>query len=111
MEEIKKDSPQHNNQMLMGVLAYVLFLIPLLTGDAKRNEFVKYHTKQGFALFVASIFLVVVGLVLPFLYIIPVIPLLQLGLFILFIIGIIRVANNQKLPLPVIGPLGNWLKI
>ena len=90
MDEIKKDQPQPpahaDNQMLMAILAYVLFVIPLLTGDAKRNEFVKYHTKQGFALFVVSVGITVVGWVLPFLYIIPVIPLLQLGVFILFVL-------------------------
>lgn len=111
MAEINKDQSQHSNQMLMAILAYVLFLIPMLTGDAKRNEFVKYHTKQGFALFIASVFLIAVGIVLPFLYVIPVIPLLQLGLFILFILGIVHVANNQKQPLPVIGSFSNWLKI
>jgi uncharacterized membrane protein len=111
MEEVNKNPSQHSNQMLMAILAYILFLIPLLTGDAKRNEFVKYHAKQGFAIFIASVFLMVVGWVLPFLYIIPIIPLLQLGLFILFILGIVNVANNQKRSLPVIGSFGNWLKI
>jgi uncharacterized membrane protein len=107
----KKMSPE-NRRILMGVLAYVLFLIPLLTGDAKKDDFVKYHTKQGFALFIVSLALSIVSRILfPYAYIYPIISLIDLVTLVLFVIGIVNVANNKKEPLPIIGFIGDWLKI
>ena len=106
----KKMTPE-NRRMLMGILAYVLFLIPLLTGDAKKDDFVKYHTKQGFALLIVCIAIGLLGWVMPFIYWLPIIRLLNLVTLVLFVLGIINVVNNKKVPLPVIGALGDWLKI
>jgi uncharacterized membrane protein len=106
-----KMSPE-NRRMLMGILAYVLFLIPLLAGDAKKDDFVKYHTKQGFALFIVSLALSIVSRILfTYVYIYPIISLVDLALLVLFVIGIVNVANNKKEPLPIIGSFGDWLKI
>jgi len=44
-----------DNTKLMSILAYLLFFIPLLTGDHKRSTFVKYHTNQGLVLFIAIV--------------------------------------------------------
>jgi uncharacterized membrane protein len=86
-------------------------LIPLLTGDAKKDDFVKYHTKQGFALLIVCIAIGLLGWVMPFIYWLPIIRLLNLVTLVLFVLGIINVVNNKKVPLPVIGALGDWLKI
>ena len=107
----KKMSPE-NRRLLMGILAYVLFLIPLLTGDAKKDDFVKNHTKQGFALFIVSLALSILGrILLPFVYVYPIFSLIQLATLVLFVIGIVNVASNKKEPLPIIGSIGDWLKI
>ena len=83
----------------MGVLAYILFFVPLLT-DAKNDPFVKYHVKQGLVLFISSIIVGIVGWI-------PVIgwimPLLSLVLFIIFIIGIMNAVGGKQKPLPLIG--------
>jgi uncharacterized membrane protein len=99
--------------MIFAVLAYVLFLIPLISGDAKKDEFVKYHTKQGFALFIVSLAIQILerALFWQFVFWMPILELLNLALLVLFILGIVNVANNKKEPLPVIGPIGDWLKI
>ncbi len=101
----------HGNRTLMACLAYVLFFIPMITGDSKRDEFVKYHTKQGFALFIVCIAIYILGMVVPFFRILPVITLLNLGTLILFIVGLVNAASDKKQPLPVIGGIGDWLKI
>ncbi len=98
------------NRTLMACLAYVLFLIPLITGDAKHDEFVKYHTKQGFALFIVCVAIYVVSR-LPVVGWMPFVSLLNLCTFVLFIIGIVNAASDKKQPLPVIAPIANWLKI
>jgi len=101
----------HGNRTLMACLAYVLFFIPMITGDSKRDDFVKYHTKQGFALFIVWFALGVIVWAVPFIAWNPLISLINLCILVLFIIGIVNVANGKKQPLPVIGPMGDWLKI
>ncbi len=96
---------------LMGVLAYILFFIPMITGDAKKDEFVKYHVKQGFALFVVEVAVYVIGWVMPYYFWWQISWIVNLALFVLFVLGIVNVVNGKKAPLPVIGILGSWLKI
>jgi len=98
------------NRTLMACLAYVLFFIPMITGDAKRDEFVKYHTKQGFALFITCIAVYIVSR-LPVIGWMPFVTLFNLCTFVLFIIGLVNAAGDKKQPLPVIGPIAGWLKI
>jgi uncharacterized membrane protein len=88
---------QKNKSLAM--LAYFLFFIPLLT-DQKNDPFVKYHTKQGFVLFVTACICWFVGQILFFYWIFP---LLSLGIFVLFIIGLINASNEKETPLPLIG--------
>ncbi|MCL2818621.1 MAG: hypothetical protein FWD41_02700 [Actinomycetia bacterium] len=107
----------------MAMLAYVLFFVPLLTGDATRSSFVKYHTNQGTILFIAgaiysiifSIIQSVLGLmVAASFFSSPFLGLLLTGLLSLLsilglipigfaILGIINAANGVEKPLPIIG--------
>ena len=36
-----------NNGKTMAIIAYLIFFIPLLMDDMKRNNFVMYHTEQS----------------------------------------------------------------
>jgi len=101
----------HGNRTLMACLAYVLFFIPMITGDSKRDDFVKYHTKQGFALFIVWFVVAAIVWAVPFLAWNPLISLINLCVLVLFIIGIVNAANGKKQPLPVIGFMADWLKI
>jgi|GEM_PF-1357014 len=101
----------HSNRTLMACLAYVLFFIPMITGDAKRDDFVKYHTKQGFALFIVWFVVAAIVWAIPFLAWNPLISLINLCVLVLFIIGIVNAAGDKKQPLPVIGFMADWLKI
>jgi uncharacterized membrane protein len=83
----------------MAIVAYILFFVPLLT-DAKNDPFVKYHIKQGLALFIAWIIVGVVAMV-PAIYVLA--WLLDLGLLALLVIGIMNALNGRQVPLPVIG--------
>lgn len=99
----------------MAILAYLgpLCLIPLLTGE--KDEFVKFHVKQGLVLLIGeAIVWVIFGLLfgsmvwswqtLGFLGMIGTIQsLLYLFLGILSIIGIINVVGGQQKELPVLG--------
>ena len=105
----------------MAVVAYILFFIPLITGDHKKSPFVMFHTNQGTVLFIVSVSVSIVlsilgwvlsallyrlyfGLISIFIFIMPLFSIVFgiMGLA-LFIIGIINAANGRMKPLPVIG--------
>jgi uncharacterized membrane protein len=92
----------------MAIVAYILFFIPLMT-DAKNDPFVKYHVKQGLALFILYVINMFIGWI-------PVIGwmvsyLISLGTLVLLIIGIMNVLNNKQVPLPVVGKMAEGFKI
>ncbi len=85
----------------MAILAYlgVLVIIPLVTN--KDDQFVKFHSKQGLVLLITWV-------IANFLWAIPVLgwfasPIINLGCFVLIIVGIINVVNGQMKELPIIG--------
>lgn len=86
---------------VMAILAYILFLIPLLA--VKDSPFSKFHTNQGLILFIAAIIINIVGYVLPFIGWLIILPFGNLFVLILAIIGIINAANGTAKPLPLIG--------
>ena len=83
----------------MGILAYILFFIPLLAGV--NSPFVRYHTNQGLVLFLFWVAGWVASMILPLLFLI--IPFYSLFLFILWVLGIINVTKGEMKPLPLIG--------
>ena len=98
--------PAAHNRTAMGVLSYIgiLVLVPIIM--AKDDPFVKFHIKQGLTLFIIDIILwVVIGSMFWRLYMIG--QLLNLGIFILAIIGIVNVVNDREQELPLIG---SWAK-
>lgn len=97
----------------MAVLAYILFFIPLLTGDAKKDEYVKFHTKQGLVLFLLCVVINVVRWMMPFQLLWSfswVFTLLGLGTLALLIIGIMNAVNGKREPLPIVGGFSDMFK-
>ncbi|MEI8339392.1 MAG: hypothetical protein WCF94_01885 [bacterium] len=102
---------QPNNDKLFAILAYILFFIPLLA-TKDRSQFLTFHINQGLNLF---IFEIGVGYIVPLLLsFIPmlgfVVWILQIGLFILFIMGVMNASQNKMEPLPIIGNVFNFIK-
>ncbi|NOU85808.1 hypothetical protein GC102_08475 [Paenibacillus sp. LMG 31460] len=94
------DSSDIQSNKGMAIIAYILFFIPLIA--AKDSKFAWYHANQGLTLLLAA---VIVNVVLG---IIPVIgwillPLANLAVFVLAILGIVAAAQGQVKPLPFIG--------
>ena len=99
-------SNNNSNDTLMGVLAYIgiLCLIPLLA--AKDSEFAQFHAKQGLNLFLLEVGVAVLSWVLGFMSIVGglaflglmtmAIWLVQIGFFVLSIIGIVNALNGKK---------------
>jgi len=94
----------------MAIIAYILFFVPLLTGDAKKDDFVKYHTKQGLVLFLLVVILNIVGQIIPLYLWFMINWILSLGTLVLLIIGISNAASGKKQALPLIGKFADIFK-
>lgn len=97
----KQHSAEKNT--LMGILAYIgpLILVSYLT--AKDDPFVKFHIKQGLLLVIGEVAVWMIMLTIWVLF--PLLQLVNLAIFVLAIIGIIRAAKGEEKPLPLIGHL------
>ncbi|MDR0843505.1 MAG: zinc-ribbon domain-containing protein [Acidobacteriota bacterium] len=98
----------------MAILAYIIFFIPLLTGDHKKSPFVLFHTNQGTVLFISAVVYSVVYFILsailafvPFLgwFLILLLSLCYLLVPVLAILGILNAVNGKLKELPLIGKL------
>ena len=96
-DQFDKDDIEKNK--VMGLLAYILFFIPLLA--AKDSPFARYHANQGLVLFLAAILSSVI-LIIPILgWIIA--PILSIVITVLAVTGIINALNGKAKELPIIG--------
>ena len=85
----------------MAFVAYLIFFIPLLMEDMKKNKFVMYHTEQSIVLLIFNIIAAIIGTVTCGIGLILYIPWL-----IFFIIGIMNAFKGAVKPLPLIGQFG-----
>lgn len=106
-QDTKSEETPKGKNTGMAVIAYILFFIPLLT-ESKNDPFVKYHVKQGLALFVVFIASMIIS-VIPFLgYIVSL--LINAGALVLFFLGVINAVNGKQEPLPIIGEFAEKLQ-
>jgi uncharacterized membrane protein len=94
-----------SNEKLCSILSYVIIgLIWYLADEKIRTQNTKFHVKQGLVLLIAEL---INGAIWGIPFIGEVIaPIINLGLIILIIIGVINVANEKNSELPIIGQFG-----
>ena len=107
-----EEAADASQNKLMGVLSYILFLIPLLAAP-KESKFARYHANQGLVLFIAATGWVVVASVLDGILLAiswrltlilgGIIHLTWFAFLALSVIGILNAVNGRCRPLPVIG--------
>ncbi|MFB4162141.1 hypothetical protein ACE1TF_19910 [Geomicrobium sp. JSM 1781026] len=100
MNEIQKrpDRDAEEN-MGLGIVAYILFFVPLLA--AKDSAFARHHANQGLLLLLLVIAVNVIGnipLIGWLLY-----PVGMLLVLVLFVVGIVNATQKTKKSLPIIG--------
>jgi len=98
-----------SEQSVMAALSYIgpLVIIPFLTN--RENPFVLFHIKQGLVLFAL---IVVISMSSGFLwFLFPIFMLINLGLFILAIIGVINALQRKEVELPIIGKFSSHIKL
>jgi uncharacterized membrane protein len=107
---------------VMAILSYILFFVPLLTGDHKKSPFVKHHANQGTVLAIVAIGYSIVSGILRAIIKVPVslygystgvyytpgwlstiLWLISLPILAACIYGIYNAATGKQSYLPVIG--------
>lgn len=110
---------KNDNSKICAILAYIMLIGVIwyfVDEKMKKSSLAKFHVKQGLFLAIVGIGLgilfAILGSVLAFIPIIgwifgvllaPVGLIINLGILVLVIIGIINAANEKKEPVPVIG--------
>lgn len=85
----------------IAAVAYILFFIPLLA--AKDSRYAMYHANQGLLLLLLAIAINVIGGIIPFIGWFLILPLGNLFVFILFVLGLVNALQGRTKPLPLIG--------
>lgn len=85
----------------MAFLAYLVFFIPLLMEDMRRNKFVMFHTEQAIVLLIFNLIAGILGTITCGIGLILYIPWL-----VFLIMGIMNALNGKVVPLPLIGQFG-----
>ena len=109
MEEVKGVQDQATDiEKLFAFLSYIMFFCILIYRSKKDSEFVQHHARQGIILFALSLtnFILmaipVVGWIL--------IPVINIAVFVYFIIGANNALSGNMNKLPVIGQFANIIK-
>jgi uncharacterized membrane protein len=106
VEEPKEEKKEQAN--VMAIISYIgaLCLIPLFTGT--KDEFAKFHAKQGLVLFAGEVVTwIVIGLI-PILWFLG--NILGVLWLVLSIIGIMNVINKRKKEIPLVGKFADKIK-
>jgi len=101
---MSEPSPSAPKKTSLAAVAYFLFFVPLLT-DSKDDPFVKFHVKQGLWLLILGI---IVHIINSLIERIPVIGwlisfVLGVGMFVLWLLGLINALNGKQEPVPLVG--------
>jgi uncharacterized membrane protein len=104
---------KQDNSKLVAILSYILIGIIWYFADEtiKKNKFTKFHVKQALVLLIISLIIGVVGSIIPLIGWMIILPIGQLFILILLIIGLINSINGKEKELPIIGGLADqWFK-
>ena len=96
----KSNGSDVNKNKLWAILAYFIFFLPLIT--AKNSKYAMHHANQSLILLLLNIAANIAGAMVPMLGGL-VAFVVGVGVFVLWIMGIISAANGDTKPLPVIG--------
>lgn len=101
MSSDQMDVTDVENNKIMGVLAYLLFFLPLIF--AKESKFAMYHANQGLLLFLFVVAVNIVGSIIPVIGWFLILPIGNLMAIIFAVLGIINAAKGVAKKLPLIG--------
>lgn len=98
-----------DNSKVMSILAYLGPLVIVAYILAAKDPLAKFHIKQGLVLLIVWLAIWVLTYIVPFFA--PVAMLIQLGIVVLSVLGIINVVNNKEAELPVVGKFAHIINL
>lgn len=108
--ESASGNAHHNNKAknntIMAILSYLGPLVIVSYVTAKDDAFVKFHIKQGLVVFSIEVGMWILGMIIWPLMII--LGIINIGAFVLSIIGIMNVLNGKETPLPLVGQYSKY---
>jgi uncharacterized membrane protein len=115
----EKNSSLDSDHQLAAVLSYIgiLVLIPLLVIDKKKkDEFIRFHIRQGIILLIAEVILSVIESILMAIPVIgqvfaAILGIAWLAILIVCIVAIIKALSGEKWEIALISDYANKLKI
>jgi len=105
-ESLTDDVGNHKTLAIVGYILPILFFLPLLSEDGKKNEFARFHANQHLIFLIALVGLYFVHSMLFSLFFMGgyfIMQLVNLVFFVFMIIGIINAAKGEMKELPLIG--------
>lgn len=107
MPPVNNDVEQGKTIAIISYITLIGWIIAFVMHQSNKTKFGAYHIRQslGLAIFAVGCFIVfmIIGVIMPFLFLIA--PLVDLGILVLLILGIVNAANGQEKPVPIIGEL------
>lgn len=90
---------------IVGYITWIGLVVALLAGD---KEGAKFHLNQSLVLWVAELVLVVIARIAGFIPVVGlivslIVGVLQIVLFVFWIMGLIHAIKEEETPLPIIG--------
>lgn len=85
-----------DNGKTFAILAYFIFFLPILA--AKDSKLAMFHANQSLILLLVWVATWVLSMIIP-----PIGLIASIGVFVLWIIGILSAIQGQMKPLPLIG--------
>lgn len=98
-----------NDSNILAAISYLWILSIVMLFVKKDDDFVVFHAKQGTVLFGAWAVVAIVGI--PFLFLGPLILLIDLVIFIAVIIGFIQAISGKRYKMPVVSNLAEKINI
>ncbi len=103
-----EETPKKGQKNILAIISYIgiLCLVPILMKE--KDEFVKFHAKQGLVLFIAEVatllisWIPILGWFIGF--------ILWIIWLVLSLMGIINAVGGKQVPLPVIGKFAKKFK-
>ncbi len=101
VDTLEQETPDRNTQVI-AAMSYIIFFLPLL-GENKKSSFAMYHANQGLLVLLTALGVNVIGSLIPIFGWFLILPLGNIFVFVLVIMGILTALRGEKKELPFIG--------
>jgi uncharacterized membrane protein len=104
---------QHDNGKQIAVISYITIIgliVAFVMNSEPKHEFAKFHIRQSLGIGLTGLVGAMVLVLIPILGWI-ILPFFQIGIVVLWVLGLINAINNKSEPVPLLGKYyAEWFK-